>query len=172
MAAAFWDKVDPRAIIVGHWRTLADDRTSRHSVNDVLLFYAAPAVVAAALWVLKIPLSDNALNIVTNALAILAGLLFNLLVLLQSLSLPAADHPLQKAGRRLAEEIYSNIAYSIIVSLVALIPLIVAANFDVHDKGRLIAGSIATYIVIHFALTMGMVLKRMHVMLEDEIAHK
>src|ERR1043166_3204386 len=157
-------KVDVRAIWGNHLATLRDERTGKTSVSDILLFFGTPATVALALFLIDVRVSTDALNVLTNALAILAGLLFNLLVVLQSVRWPP-DHPLKKTALQLATESYNNIAYAIVVSLLTLVFLVPAANYPPASTGRLVLGTVAAFLVMHFALTMFMVLKRMHAML-------
>lgn len=168
MALPFIDKIDPTPICAQHWATLVDDNTGATRPRDVVLFYGVPAVLAVALAWYGVRLSDSALGILTNALALLAGLLFNLLVLLHGLVWPPKDHPMQQTAQRLGSHVYANIAYSILISLVALLPLAVASNYERGQSGRSVAGLIAVALVSHFGLTMFMVLKRMTTMLRAE----
>ena len=165
-------KIDIRDILANHFNTLVDDRTERRSIPDIGFFYGLPLLLVAAFVYFGVRLSDDAIPVLTNALAILAGLLFNLLVLLHGFSWPKDFDSVQKRARRLIEQVYSNVAYSIIVALTALVPLTVAANYPVATRGRMLAGTLAIWLVVHFALTMIMVLKRMHVMLQGEITQR
>lgn len=73
------EKVDIRDVVRDHFRTLVSYNTQRPSVLDYLLFYGIPGGISAiAIWSC-IQLSDNAINLLINALAILKGFLFNLL---------------------------------------------------------------------------------------------
>ena len=167
---ALLHKIDLRDVFVGHLKTLVDESSGARSWGDYGLFYGCPLVLGAALYVCGVGLSDGALSIATNVLAILAGLLFNLLVLLHGLSWPRETHPLRKTARKFAAQVYANISYSIVCSLVALVSLIVAANLDAPGRGRLITSTISTVLVVHFGLTMVMVLKRMYVILQDDFS--
>lgn len=161
-------KINVWDIVAGHWRTLEDDRT--HSrIGDVFLFYISPLLFIAFLVYRNILLSVAAMNVLTNGLAIMAGLLFNLLVVLQGLS--ASNRPRNERVRAFTREVYNNIAYSIVVALIALVPLVVAANVETPLRLSFrIACFLAVYLTVHFALTLVMVLKRMYVMLQTEFA--
>ena len=172
MSTTLLRKIDLRAILANHFATLVDDASGRKSGADFFLFYAVPVLPAAVMVWRDVLLSDGAIGIMTTALAILAGLLFNLLVLLHRLSGPDESHPVKGKARELAKQVYANIAYTIIVSLVSLIPLVIAANFDSSENGRGVYGFIAVYLVIHVVLTLFMVLKRMNVMLQDEMSSR
>jgi hypothetical protein len=137
----------------------------------LILFFFIPATIALGFVPLNVRVSDDALNILTNALAILAGLLFNLLVVLQGVRWPE-DHPLKRTALRLATESYNNIAHAIVVSLVTLVFLVTGANYPFESTGRLVLGTVASFLVLHFGLTMFMVLKRMHAMLLNDFASR
>lgn len=156
------NKINIRDIVREHWSTLKDDTTGSQA-NDVLLFYGVPVAAAAICALLNITLNKDAINVLTNALAIMAGLLFNLLVVLQGLA--AANAEQNQRVREFAREVYNNIAYAIVASISALIPLAVAAGSLITGWVFLAASAVSIALVLHFALTMFMVLKRMHAML-------
>lgn len=165
-------KIDIRHIFTGHIDTFVDESTGAKLWSDFVLFYASPIVLSVVLYAQGVILSDTALDISTNALAILAGLLFNLLVLLHSLSWPKGTHPLQETAHRLSVQVYANIAYCIVSSLVALIAVIIAANTNSCSKSRLIISAVSAYLIAHFGLTMVMVLKRIYVVLQDDFSSR
>lgn len=165
-----FEKIDVRSIVAGHWRTLVDDSSKRLLVADVMLFYVLPLSVPAVLLGGGTVVSAQAANVMVTAISIMAGLLFNLLMLLHGLSWRKPEHPLPRSVKRLAAQLYSNIAYAILVSLVGLVPLMVVANYEPQHRtaGRVVGSAAALYLVTHFALTLGMVLKRIHTLLQEE----
>ncbi len=162
----FINKINVKGIVLGHWETLKDGETGSR-INDVCLFYLVPLVAAALCAATEITLTHNAINILTNAMAIMAGLLFNLLVVLQGLSASPA-RPRNERVRSFAKEVYNNIAYAIVASLSSLVPLVIAAGSQSPQWSFHVSSAIAIALVVHFALTMFMVLKRMHAMLSTE----
>jgi hypothetical protein len=161
-------KVNVWEIVRGHWKTLEDDR-DQGRFGDVFVFYLLPLILVIAFAYRGIFLSIGAMGVLTNALAIMAGLLFNLLVVLQGLS--ASTRVRNDRVRDFTRNVYDNIAYAIVVSIVALIPLALAAN--VESPTRLVfrvSCWIAMWLVLHFGLTLVMVLKRMYKMLQTEFA--
>lgn len=162
-------KINLFDIFVGHWNTLIDDET--HSrVPDVVVFYVVPTAITLGLTYYDIFMRGDAISVVTNALSILAGLLFNLLVLLQTLS-ASSRSPRNVRVRAFTQEVYDNIAYAIVISLVALVPVTIASNYDDDQRlGFRVASAVAMGLVIHFGLTMVMVLKRMYKLLQQELA--
>ncbi|CAB4177481.1 hypothetical protein UFOVP998_61 [uncultured Caudovirales phage] len=162
----FINKINVKAIVLGHLETLKDAETGSRA-NDVTLFYLMPLAASGTCAALGITLTANAIDVLTNALAIMAGLLFNLLVVLQGLSASPA-RPRNERVRAFTKEVYNNIAYAIIASLSALVPLVIAAGSESPQRSFVIASAVAIALVVHFALTMFMVLKRMHAMLSSE----
>ena len=165
-------KIDLRHVFSGHVNTLVDEETGSKLWGDFLIFYGFPFVVSIILYVRGVILSDVALDVATNALAILAGLLFNLFVLLHSLSWPKKTHPMKDTGRRMAEQVYTNIAYCILVSLIALVALIISANSSSCSRVRLISSGVSVYLIVHFGLTMLMVLRRTYIIIQDDFSSK
>ena len=171
MTLALLEKIDLRVIIANHFHTLVDDRSGEKSVPDLILFYIFPVVVGAFLTATGVRLSDGTISIISTALAIFAGLLFNLLILLHSLSW-RSPHPLRQTAIKLAKQVYSNIAYVIVVSLLLLLMLVVVANLNVCSAYRLYWEAAAIIVAAHFILTICMVLKRMYVLLQDDMKHR
>jgi hypothetical protein len=161
-------KINVWEIVTGHWKTLEDDRDQGRA-GDVFVFYVLPALVVAARAYRGILLSVGAMGVLTNALAIMAGLLFNLLVVLQGLS--ANTRARNDRVREFARNVYDNIAYAIVISIAALVPLTVAANIETPTRLMFrLACWAAMWLVLHFSLTLVMVLKRMYKMLQTEFA--
>lgn len=176
MSLVLLQKIDVRSIIAGHWRTFVDESTGQRAMGDFITFYGIPAgVTALAIWQ-GIGLANTAVTVLTTAMSMLAGLLFNLLGLLQAMPAPdVAQHAIPGTARRLAIQTYSNIAYAILVALGTIVPLMTVANYPQTEPlalGRQIASATAIYLLVHFVLTLCMVLKRMHVMLTDRFAMK
>ncbi len=160
-------KIDIRDIVRDHLATLVDYRTQKASRPDYVLFFFVPAVAAATLMYLKVRLTDAAVNVLITALSIFAGLLFNLLVLIASLVDKRSAPTGASDARQVMRSIYANIAYSLLVSLLTLLPLGVFATLkDGLTKNSAMA--LSYYLIGHFALTLLMVLKRMHVLLSFE----
>ena len=156
-------------IVREHFRTLKDDRDGS-SWRDALLFAGGPAIGVILEIVYSVQLSDTVLTVLATALSIIAGLLFNLLVLLHTLPWDRrVEEPWKSQFRKALEEIHLNLAYAIVVSLVALVPLAVASNYPLNSLGRLGWGWVTSYLSIHFVLSMLMVLKRMCIGLQKNM---
>lgn len=163
------NKINVWDIIVEHFKSLRDADSGKASKTDVALFFAGPIAPLVVIVAFGMRLSDSTISVLATALSILAGLLFNLLVLLHSLETAPRDPAFNKLMKRFAKELHANIAYAIVVSLIALIPLVIASYFDLKDWRRTAFGVVAVYLAVHFTLTMAMVLKRMDAMLHERM---
>lgn len=159
-------KVDVRDIWTDHVATLRDASTGKRSWWDHGLFFVVPAVAIAFVAYVGVPFTDTTIGVMATALSVMAGLLFNLLVLLHTLQPPAKGEPFDSRVRTLRDELHANIAYAIMVSLITLLPIMFASYHGASDPRRTIAGYLVAYLALHFVLTMGMVLKRMNAMLQ------
>ena len=169
-------KINILRIISAHFDSLRDASTGKHSISDVILFFGAPLLAAAMGWYLGWGLYVDALNAVLAAFAIFAGLLLNLLLLIYTFSTDA-NHPVALAKLRLAfvRELHNNIAFAILVSIgivvVAMVAIgdlkMVAPEQPAHT-GRVIT-AILLYLIVNFVLTLLMILKRIHVMMGQEL---
>lgn len=162
----FINKINVKAIVLGHLETLRDAETGSRT-GDVVLFYVFPLLAALVCAVIDLKLNSDAIDVLTNALAIMAGLLFNLLVVLQSLT-ASWSRPRNERIRLFTKEIYNNIAYAIVASLSAIVPLAIAAASSQTGTPFKVWSAVSIALVVHFGLTIFMVLKRMHAMLSTE----
>ena len=163
-------KVDVSDIISDHLRTLVDDRSGKPSSTDWVIFLAIPVLVALLLVWRSVSLTAETANTIITALAIFAGLLFNLLLLAHSLiRKPIGDDGGSSTERRLLRQIYVNISFAILVALASILALIVRVPF----KEGLIAvflDFVVYVFLVNFLLTLLMVLKRIHIMLSEEFS--
>ncbi|HVT73807.1 MAG TPA: hypothetical protein VHD61_11770 [Lacunisphaera sp.] len=173
-------KIDFLKIVSAHWKTLHHSASKNVSKSDIVLFYVAPAGIAAVLvWVLNRNLTTNAVNFLATIFSIFVGLLLNLLVIIIG-QLPKKDEPkkgepkespsqatLTNYRDRLLEETFSNISYSILVSVILIVLLFLSRL----TSGVLlqIASAISFAFVGNFLLTLLMILKRVDSILNREI---
>jgi hypothetical protein len=162
------DKIDVRDILKDHCRTMVLYDSGKTSIEDILLFFCLPILISvAALW-LGILLTDPAVNVLITAISILGGLLFNLLVLIYTVAERFAPPTGKKDAQQFLREVYSNIAYAILMCILCLIPLIgLVINERPHIE--LILNAIAIALCVHLTLTLLMILKRLHTLLSLEL---
>lgn len=159
-------KINVWPIVVDHWRTLRDYGSNAPSMRDVAWFAGAPLVACVALLYLRLQLSSDAVSVLITALSIFAGLLLNLLLLTHNIIAGSAAASTSRR-RLLLKEIYRNISYAILLSLVTVAVLIAAVLLP-GTGSRWIASAAVYALVTHFLLTLLMILKRVHVMLAKE----
>jgi hypothetical protein len=121
-------------------------------------------------------LSKDLVNVLVTALSVFAALLFNLLLLIFDIIRKSKNEPdTQDIKLGLLKEIYANISYSIFVSIVSIMVLLVPllnidipriASISMHvDK---VVSFIIYFLIGNFVLTLLMILKRVHVLLTEE----
>src|SRR5205807_4538623 len=100
----------------------------RVSFGDIIIFYLLPIGIAVLLVVCFKP-TEALSNILVTALSIFAALLFNLLLLVLEAVHKANTSTAVNPSRLqlLLRETYANIAYSVFISLVAIV--ILAATY-------------------------------------------
>lgn len=175
--------LDVRNIVSDHYRTLVyrDNETDEWSTNyaDVVWFFLIPALIAGVLVYLGFN-ADKIVGIVAAAFSIFAALLFNLLLLMFDLIVRDKNRPFKI---ELLQAIYSNIAFAILVSILALTAIFLFAIFDyftplLKDNERTLtaiswASKVCSfflfYSIANFMLTMILVLKKVHILLTEEL---
>lgn len=160
-------KIDVRDIVHDHFATLVDYSSGRRSGSDYVLFLVLPAAVTALLLYLRICLSEAAVNVLITALSIFAGLLFNLLVLIDGLADRKSPPTTAEDARQMLKSVYANIAYCVLISLVTLVPLCISALTN-NPIANLVTSGLVYFLLGHFLLTLLMVLKRIHALLSHE----
>lgn len=146
-------------ILKDHFATFRNERTGGASASDYVFYLAVPAVLAViSYW--QAWRVQGLTNLLT-AVSILAGLLFNLLVLLFDTVSKLTDDDTESAEheRRLAREIEANVTYTLLVAL-ALACALGAIAFAANDAIPRSLSAILVFALAHFALTLGMVVKR------------
>lgn len=167
-------KIDVGRIIVAHWNTLRDSRTSRYSLLDLLIFLGVPIAAAISAPLYGWRFNADVLNALLTAYSIFAGLLLNLLLLVYTFS-TQVNHPsgLARVRAQVVRELHDNLAYSILISIVLVVLCMAAIAYIKMEASRSatapwVTGSI-TFLTLNFVLTLLMILKRIHVILDSEL---
>lgn len=173
------DKVDIRQIVVDHLRTLRAPGAERQSVEDLSVFYGVP-LFAGLLYLLfsGSPAVGNKIDeVLVSSFSVFAALLLNIQVFLLGFQVPtsqsAADTELGVEDRALIEkkddmrrtfyrELFSNISYAILLAM-GIVVITLIAIFCQIDQSRIVK-LIQFILIMHFALTLLMVMKRVHVL--------
>lgn len=168
-------KINCWDILSSHFQTLQNNQTGKISLGDIFVFYVIPLLGVLIAYLLPPLQSLN--NVLITLLSIFSALLLSLLVLAIDAARKARDRASEKTPRLLIlfRQTYANIAYSILVAMVGVIVLLVPffltpEEYKQHPKLQFIVGAITFYVIIHFFLTILMILKRMNVIFSDTIA--
>lgn len=161
-------KVNFSTILRDHWETMRDARTKRIALGDLFLFIGIPTLVAVFLVLcFEVRVSKDLLNILITAFSVVVALLFNLLMLVYDIIKKNAEEKTELKNR-LLKEIYSNVSYCILVSILAVFVMVIAF-MNIHGVKRTAISSVIIFgFLINFALTLVMILKRIHILLSKE----
>ncbi|WP_139235998.1 hypothetical protein [Pseudomonas sp. NFACC24-1] len=174
-------KINVANIVLGHIATLADP-SGKRSLMDYVTFFAVPSVVAAVACFVGYNLNKDVSSMLVNFGAIFTALLLSVLVLVydqeSKLSLLKDTDPLYEAKKTLLRQLYYNICFSIISSIVlvalcfahsVLDGVVSKVEFGGYGVGLNYAKYILTplviFVVVNLMLTIVMIVKRMHAML-------
>lgn len=165
-------------ILKDHISTLKDYGKNKLSFFDLLTFFLLPAIVSSLLVNFDIRLSTEFSTLLITAFSIFAGLLFNLLVLVFDVigkvssteKLPVSLSSQQSLDRRISilESVSFNISFEILLCLFGVLLLSISTLFQ-NNFVQVVSSILSFYVVILFALTLAMILRRVHGLLNDEI---
>lgn len=177
MSDAF-SKINILKIVTDHVSTLKDFGRSKISKSDVFIFFILPFFLSALLVYLKINLNSELANLLITVFSIFAGLLFNLQILMFDIvgkvsdvkDLPSSLVSRQSLSRRISilESVSLNISFEILLCILGVLVLAIS-TLSKSLAFQILFSLVVFYIVILFALTLAMVLKRVHALLTDEI---
>jgi len=175
-------KISIVSIIKDHVLTLRSGRTGKVYFPDIILFFLFPLLFSGALIILEVPLNDGLVNTLITSFSIFSALLFNLLLLVYDISCKKTEENVLIdpfdieeiiKRRRLLQEIYVNVSFAILISIVNILVLMSyflktnncnLVSFNICSFQRLLA-FIVYYISIQFILTLFMILKRVYLLL-------
>ena len=168
-----FDKVNITKIVRDHLGTFKDYSKGRYRKRDFLLFFLGPLIVAT--WLVKLygSLPASLIGVIVTSLSIFTALLLNLLLLAYSItsnSKPPHDKHILQMRERLFHEIFSNIAFAVLVALVIVVfVLYFGAMIDSASSLEKKVLSFAIYYLgTLFLLTLLMLLKRVYSLLSNE----
>lgn len=173
-------KINVSDILKGHFKTLKNADTNKTSIQDIITFIITPIIISIMFVWLNHPFSNELISLLVNFGSIFTALLLSVLVLVyeqenkldernKSNPLPSYD-----AKKVLLSELYYNICYSMIISL--LLVLICLIETIIRNKCFLFFAAkidvclyaispVIMFLAIHLILTIVMIIKRMHVLL-------
>ena len=169
-------KINIIKIISDHLLTLQDYRTKKTSSKDILLFYLLPVLISAFLVATEFKLKEGLVEILITSFSIFTALLFNLLLLTfdivrEKLELTPGkenkDKLYYEIKKDLLKQAYANISYSIFVSILGLLFLLLS-QIEMCLLCKTILCGIIYFICFNFILTLFLILTRIHTLLSNE----
>lgn len=152
--------IDLIPIVKDHFQTLRSHANNRILWGEISFFVGTPILLGVAATYLDWNLRgvDNILA----SFAILAGLLFNLLVLLFDVAtkaVTAGGNNAQNVRLKLAKHLQANVTYALLIALIAAGILGVASGMGMEKVNRWLTG-VLIVLLAHFTLTLLMIMRR------------
>lgn len=160
----YFKKIDISKIVENHFATLQNANSKKAAFDDYLTFLIVPLIVTSVLLYFKAFFSTDALNIVISTLSILVGLLFNVVVLIFDIIKRDSSNKIKNI---VLKQILSNIAFTILISIIAIIFTLLTFINNFYCK--IIFNSILFFLLTNFGLTVLMILKRMFHLFHTEL---
>lgn len=171
-----FEMLNVKRIFQGHIMTLKDYGSERISVRKLLeFFFFLPIPISCVLVLLDKQPTTNLLNALLTSLSIFAALLFNLLLLTYDITQRKSNsmnHELLDLRGKLLKEIYSNISFGILVSLIDVVMCLLTYLIIRFAFLRFAMFFIVYYLVVLFVETLLMILKRVYILLLGEFKPK
>jgi len=177
-------KIDVFGIVRGHLATLYDIKSNRLDLDDMIIFFVIPIVLAALPWLTTLSIAKEGFNVSITFFGIFVALLLNIQVAIfsvfqrewreianpRSRKLQAEE---LKDRNKLLGEINTNISYLMIIGCFALasflgLYLATSAQSLIDSLLGRIASSFCIIVYAHFLLTFLMVVKRAHALFQKE----
>lgn len=171
----FFSKINVLEIFTSHLRTLKNYKQSSYSRADITVFFVFPLIFSSAVVFSGFKLDKDLVGVLINVFAILAGFLFNLLVLVYEVTSRAVrvGNTVQQNNLSLdkLEEISSNVSFEVSLAIINVL-LLAASSAFLEGVPNVVFSLIIFYLVTLFTLTLFMVVKRVHKLLLEEIQYQ
>jgi len=193
----FYDRINFAKIIKNHIGTFYNygelkingNKTTHY--GDWVTFLFIPIILSISLYKLEVRFTETYIDLIITSLSIFIGLLFSLLALVFELATKEKENRKARqndkkteAKYKLTKELFINIAFSIVLSLISIIVLfltrlkpsnlisLLKENFLYYDILKLtfvgLTNIIGFFLIIEFILTLMMILKRFFVIFLNE----
>ena len=186
--------IDPTKIVRDHLKTLESEKTRSIHLPYVILFFGTPIVSSTLAIYLDLRLDKDAVNLFVTIFSIFIGLLFNLLLLIFDIKQKAKDKNSLLAQQvqsnqpvippslgnsqvnyeklsKVLKQVYSSISFAILISIFDIILLLLHFIGEKFNQRILVQAIswISYYFMIVFVLTLMMILKRVYLLIDQEI---
>lgn len=158
------------SVVADQYGTLVDAKTGKRRIEDFVVVLGVPGATAALSryvgWRIEI------VGELISAVAIITALLFGLVIFLFQLRIQLGDPEradrIPRSAIRLVDEMFTNVAYAIVVGFVVTGVTLIGAATRVDPAGELPVQPIGPTLtclilglLIHFLLVLAMCLKRL-----------
>lgn len=162
---AFIPKISVKEIIKDHFETLVNQSSGKPDGSDLFTFFGIPIITAFLAVRLSVFMDSDFVGILISALSIFVGLLLNVIVILYEI---VKGQKVTGSKISVARESISNISFAIFLSLVC-IGLSLLTQMEWGDAFKKAAHFITYFIVMEFAVTILLVLRRMYKLFVEEM---
>ena len=168
-----FDKIDISDIVRDHLGTLRNNATKRYRPWDFVLFFGGPSFVATVLVLIYGDFPANLIGVAATSLSVFTALLLNLLLLAYNItrnSKAPADPHIRNTREELFHEIFSNIAFAVLVASMAVVSVFIFGIVQECEQ-PIVTKSLSLVVYSMgalFLLTLLMLLKRVYVLLKNE----
>lgn len=173
-------KISPKDIVADHFDTWQDRKTGKWSLKDFGAMLVVPLLAGGAMAWFDLRVVEFG-EFIAGA-AVLTGFAFGLLVFIFQLRLESVRDGTAPSGGVLASllnELFTNVAYAILVGLATVVSLVVAGAVGqplaagevvVSEIGKW-ASAVVIFLSSHFVMTLLMCLKRTYVAYDRSVRH-
>lgn len=166
-----FEKINIGPIVTGHFGSLEHVQSRRIRWDDVVIHLAVPLVSGIIAFLVKARFVSDSAAVAITALSVFVGLLFNLLVLLSTLRLANRGSLHFQKAVHLSGQILVNLEYAILSAFAAiavLAPMVVSITIPaslvrLNEMASRLQSALFIALVASFAVTLLMVLRRMHI---------
>lgn len=172
---AMSSKLNISQIVLDHIKTLRAFKSQNVSKIDVFVFYIFPLIIAFTLSYFGSTAFEKTYSLLSTSFSIFAALLFSLLAIIYMLHQywtnpsnggTALNKQIERK-RELLSQTFSNVSYCILICVVNVVTIVVVSSTSV--VGEKVEAFVVYYLSIHFLFTLLMVLKRMHLLIADDV---
>jgi len=162
-----FSKINILGIIRDHVSTLKDYETKKYNIEDFFIFFFVPLLISSfTLWLCGI-MNNTAVIAITTSLSIFAALLFNLLLL--AYDAIRKEENLQNPSKekiRFLKQVFTNISFCILISVFSIVVLLIFSQISSSCIAQYVLSFFSYYFISLFILTLLMILKRTHILLQ------
>jgi hypothetical protein len=166
------ERLEVGGVVCDHLDTLRSHGTEKRLVGDVILFVVIPAGVTTLLLISKHP-AKSVSGVLITAVAILTGLLFNLLILIFDSATRAGPRgemsEQEERAHELLRQTHANVAFAVLVGILTAVAATASAIAGPEGFWQYAASGVAYFLAVELLMTMLMILNRVRALVDEEL---